>query len=116
MTGDLKPIPLLFWRTSNGREPVKEWLDEFGRDEQRVIGRDIGKVQYGWPVGLPLCRPLGGGMWEVRSTLPSRRESRVLFGFHEGMLIALHALIRKTRKTPPEDLALARSRMKELTP
>jgi phage-related protein len=53
-------------------------------------------------------------LWEVRSSLPSRREVRVLFGFHEGMLIALHAFIKKTQKTPGDDLALARARMNEV--
>jgi phage-related protein len=109
-----KPIPLRFWRSSTGQEPVRDWLNELSREDQRVVGRDLAKVQFGWPVGLPVCRPLGGGLWEVRSTLRSRREARVLFGFYEGMLIALHAFIKKTQKTPPDDLALARTRMKEL--
>jgi Phage derived protein Gp49-like (DUF891) len=67
--------------------------DELPREDQRTIGRDIAKVQFGWPIGLPLCRPLSGGLWEVRSSLPSKREARVLFGFREGMLIALHAFV-----------------------
>ena len=55
-------------------KPVREWLNELSRDDKRTIGRDIAKVQYGWPVGLPLCRPLSAGLWEVRSSLPSKRE------------------------------------------
>lgn len=109
-----KPIPLRFWRSNSGQEPVRDWLNELSREDQRVVGRDLARVQFGWPVGLPVCRPLGGGLWEVRSTLRSRREARVLFGFYEGMLIALHAFIKKTQKTPPDDLALARTRMKQL--
>jgi phage-related protein len=85
------------------------------RDDQRTIGRDMAKVQFGWPVGLPLCRPLSGGLWEVRSSLSSRREARVVFGFHEGMLIALHAFIKKSQKAPKEELVLARKRMMEIT-
>jgi phage-related protein len=94
---------------------VREWLNELPREDQRTIGRDIAKVQFGWPVGLPVCRPLGAGLWEVRSTLASKREGRVLFGFHEGILIALHAFIKKTQKTAPTDLALARQRFKEMS-
>jgi len=74
----------------------------------------MAKVQFGWPVGLPLCRPMGSGLWEVRSSLPSRREARVLFGFHDGMLIALHAFIKKAQKTPPGEMAIARERMKQV--
>jgi hypothetical protein len=65
--------------------------------------------------GLPLCRPLSGGLWEARSSLPSKREARVLFGFYDGMLVALHAFIKKAQRTPPEELAVARSRMKEVS-
>jgi phage-related protein len=114
MTEDLNPIALAFWRSGAGREPVREWLQSLSRVDKRVIGRDIAKVQFGWPVGLPLCRALGGGLWEVRSSLPNRTEARVLFGFHEGMLIALHGFIKKSRKAPKDNLSLARRRLKEL--
>jgi phage-related protein len=110
-----KPIPLVFWKSASGREPVRDWLNELPRDDQRVIGRDIAKVQFGWPVGLPLCKPLAGGLWEVRSSLPSRREGRVLFGFYDETLVALHAFIKKSQKTPLADLTLARQRFKELS-
>lgn len=114
MAKSLKPIPVVFWRSATGREPVREWLNELSREDKRTIGRDIAKVQYGWPMGLPLCRPLSAGLWEVRASLPSKREARILFGFHDGMLVALHAMIKKTQKTPAEDLTLARQRFKEL--
>jgi len=114
MAEGLERIPLAFWRSRSGREPVRDWLNELSRDDKRTIGRDIAKVQFGWPVGLPLCRPLTGGLWEVRSSLPSRREARVFFAFHDGILIALHAIIKKTQKTPAAELHLARERMKEV--
>ena len=114
MPESLQPIPLAFWRSPTGREPVRDWLNDLPREDMRTIGRDMAKVQFGWPVGLPLCRPLGGGLWEVRSTLPSRREARAFFGFHDGVLIALHAIIKKAQKTPAEDLAVARQRLKEV--
>jgi phage-related protein len=114
MTKNLYPIPFVFWRSATNREPVREWLNELSRGDKRIIGRDIAKVQYGWPVGLPLCRPLSGGLWEVRATLPSNRQARIFFGFHDGMLVALHAIIKKTQKTPADELALARQRFKEL--
>jgi phage-related protein len=109
-----EPVPLVFWRSPSGREPVREWLNELSRDDKRTIGRDIAKVQFGWPVGLPLCRPLSGRLWEVRSSLASRREARVFFGFHDGMLILLHAMMKKSQKTPADDLTLARQRLREV--
>ncbi len=110
-----KPVPLVFWRSASGHEPVREWLNELSREDQRTIGRDIAKVQFGWPVGLPVCRAMGGGLWEVRSSLPSKREARVIFGFDDGVLIALTAFFKKTRATPSEELAMARQRLKDVT-
>ncbi|OAI25261.1 hypothetical protein A1351_17105 [Methylosinus sp. R-45379] len=114
MTEALEAIPLRFWRTLAGREPVREWLNELPLDDRRAVGRDMMKVQFGWPMGLPLCRALSGGLWEVRSSLPSKREARVFFGFHEGALIALHAFIEKTQRTPADELTLARQRLKKV--
>jgi phage-related protein len=78
------------------------------------MGHDLAVVQYGWPVGMPLCRALGGGLWEVRSTLPSRRIARMLFFVHENRIGVVHGFIKKTQRTPPDDLALARRRMMEM--
>jgi phage-related protein len=81
--------------------------------DRNIIGQDLVRAQFRWPVGMPLCRPLGGGLWEVRSDLSSNRIARVFFCFSEGRLLALHGLIKKTQKTPDADLDLARRRMRE---
>jgi phage-related protein len=75
---------------------------------------DLSTVQFGWPIGMPLCRPLGSGLWEVRCSLPSRRIARLLFFAEDGRIGVVHGFIKKTQKTPPEDIALARRRMKEM--
>lgn len=94
---------------------MREWLNDLPSEDRKVIGRDMSKVQFVWPLGMPLCRPLSGGLWEVRSSLPSRREARVFFWFSGGKLIALHAIFKKSQATPLNALALAKQRLKELT-
>ena len=64
---------------------------------------------------MPLSRSLGGGLWEIRSSLPSRRSARVLFCVHEGRIAIVHGFIKKTQKTPQDEIELARKRMKEMT-
>jgi len=110
----LTEIPVVFYRTSGGTEPVLEWLRGLPAEDRRGIGTDLATVQFGWPIGMPLCRPLGEGLWEVRSRLPSRRIARLLFFVHEGRIVVLHGFIKKTQKTPADDLDLARRRMKEM--
>lgn len=104
-----------FYRTEAGVEPVLDWLRGLARDDRRRIGEDLTKVQYGWPVGMPLCRSLGDGLWEVRSSLQGGRIARVVFFFHQGELGVVHGFLKKTQKTQARDLALARKRMKEMT-
>ena len=76
----LKKIPAAFYQSGSGREPVREWLKALDAEDRKVIGEDIATVEYGWPIGMPTCRPLGRGLWEVRSTLRNNRIARVIFG------------------------------------
>jgi phage-related protein len=107
-------MPVIFYRTARGGEPVRDWLRGLPVEDRCRIGHDLALVQYGWPIGMPLCRSLGGGLWEVRSNLPSRRTARLLFFVHEGRIGVVHGFVKKTQRTPPEDLALARQRMQEM--
>jgi phage-related protein len=107
-------IPLIFHRTATGSEPVREWLKGLEEADRRAIGMDLMRAQWRWPVGMPLCRPMGSGLWEVRTDLPSKRTARVLLCLYREHLVALHGFIKKTRATPDEGLAMARRRQKEL--
>src|ERR1700760_3333987 len=74
----LREIKAVFYRSTGGTEPVLDWLRSLPAEDRRVIGTDLATVQFGWPIGMPLYRPLGSGLWEVRGTLPSRRIARLL--------------------------------------
>jgi phage-related protein len=111
-----KKIPALFYRTAAGREPVREWLKALLIADRRILGTDIATVEFGWPVGMPVCRPITGrpGLFEVRSTLTSNRIARVLFCIHGKRMVLLHGFIKKTEQTPDTDLDLAMKRKKEI--
>jgi phage-related protein len=103
----------VFFRTASGKEPVREWLKSRPRDVRRIIGEDIKPVQFGWPLGMPLVRKLDAGLWEVRSRLPTGT-ARVLFTTVEGRMVLLHGFFKKSQKTPADDLALAKKRLRML--
>ena len=107
-------IPLVFFSTSAGHEPVRDWLKDLPEAERHAIGKDLLRAQWRWPVGMPLCRPMGSGLWEIRTDLPTKRTARVLLCLCREHLVALHGFIKKTRTTPDEDLEMARKRKKEL--
>jgi phage-related protein len=109
-----RKIQLVFFCNDGGGEPVRDWLRGLDPAERHAIGTDLLRAQWRWPVGMPLCRPMGKGLWEVRTDLPNRRTARVLICFYQGRLVALHGFIKKARATPEDDLMLARKRQKEL--
>jgi phage-related protein len=112
-----KILPAMFYRTVAGSEPARNWLKLLSRDDKRIVGQDIATVEFGWPVGMPTCRPLAArrGLWEVRSSLTGTRIARVLFFVDGGHMILLHGFIKKTQQTPDADLNLGLKRMKEFT-
>jgi len=109
-----KKISVFFFRNKNGEEPVKSWLKSLNPEEKKKIGEDIKTVEYGWPIGMPVCRRLGKKLYEVRSQLPTKKVARVIFCVIGKDMILLHGFIKKTQKTPTQDLDLARSRKKEV--
>ncbi len=105
-----KRIPAIFFRTEAGGEPVREWLKTLPPEDRKRIGEDIKTVEFGWPIGMPVCKPMGGGLYEVRTSLTRNRIARVLFYVdRKSRMVLLHGFIKKARKTPDDDLSLARS-------
>lgn len=110
----MKPtLDVRFFVTDSGSEPVREWLKDLPAIERKVIGEDIKTVQLGWPLGMPLVRNLGDGIWEVRIKLENRIV-RVLFALDKSTMVLLHGFIKKQQATPKPDLDLAKDRLKQL--
>jgi phage-related protein len=109
-----KKIASRFYETAGGRRPVREWLLALSKDDRRVIGKDIQKAEFGWPLGMPYCRPLGRGLWEVRSELRGGRIARVIFCIVGREMVLLHGFEKKTQKVRPHDIELALKRRLEI--
>ena len=106
-------LAVRFYRSDAGREPVRDWLLELPASDRKAIGTDIKTVQFGWPLGMPLVRKMDIGLWEVRVRL-DHRIARVLFTTVGQEMILLHGFIKKSAKTPADDLAVARARLKSV--
>jgi phage-related protein len=109
-----KKLAVVFYRSKAGSEPVRDWLKGLPTQDRQLLGRDLRLVEMGWPIGMPLCRPFGGGLWEVRCSLSSNRIARVMFCVAKGHMILLHGFIKKTQQTPKAELDLALKRQKEV--
>ena len=87
---------------------------ELSPEDRRIVSLDIARIEFGWLVGMPVCKHLQGDLWEVRSMLPNRRIVRVLFSPQNGRAVLLHAFFKKTQQAPKKDIDLAIARMKQL--
>lgn len=111
----MKKITVLFFKNDRGKEPVREWLlEDISPENRKIIGVDIKTVEMGWPIGMPKCKPMGQGLYEVRSSLTDGTAARVLFTIHGNHMVLLHGFIKKDRKTPTNDLRTAKSRLAKL--
>jgi phage-related protein len=109
-----KRIALQFFRTKAGNEPVRAWLKAMSPEDKRLIGHDIQTVEFGWPIGMPICRSMGDGLHEIRTQLPGNRTARIFFCVDRRQrMVALHAILKKTRTTPTSDLELAHQNKRE---
>lgn len=106
----MKKLSAVFYKSDNGRMPVKEWLSALSKEDKKIIGEDIRTVQYGFPIGMPLVRPLGDKLWEVRSHLTGNLISRVLFTIWKDNIVLLHGFTKKSQKTPQSEFELAKKR------
>jgi len=102
-----------FISIGTGVEPVREWLRELSKEDKKRIGEDIKTIQYGWPLGMPLVRKLEANLWEVRIRLVNRI-ARIIFTMCKSSIVLLHGFVKKSQKTPADDLELAKKRMKEI--
>ena len=101
-----KVLAVYFFKTLSGNELVKEWLKQRLPDEKKAIGEDIKAVEFLWPVGYPQVTKLDRDLWEVRTNLHNSI-SRVFFTIWRRYMVLLHGIIKKSQKTPKQDLDIA---------
>lgn len=109
----IKILEVSFYAETNGNEPVRKWLKLLEKEIRSIIGKDICTIQEGWPLGMPLVRSIGNGLWEVRSSIPNGI-ARVIFTMNNNHMVLLHGFIKKTEKMPVQDLKIAKSWLKNL--
>lgn len=103
------------YETPDGRPVVEAELDAIDGSapvlyDLLVAGLNkLRRREYHRP---PLCEPLGGGLFELR--VGRRDIARAAWFFLAGQrIVVVHCFVKKSRKTPPAELALAHKRMAE---
>ncbi|MFA6290663.1 MAG: type II toxin-antitoxin system RelE/ParE family toxin [Victivallales bacterium] len=71
---------------------------------------------YGPNLGMPHTRAMGGGLFEIRAK-GKEGIGRIFYCAIVGnRIVMLHCFVKKTEKTPPKELDMARKRLKEVKP
>ena len=111
MTRDISPSRRWrFYSTASGRRPAREFIDRLSDVDAAEVAAAMLDVQKN---GLAAARHLRGELYEVRAEGVGS-SYRLLFaeeGARGRILLALHAINKKTRKTPPQAIDLAERRL-----
>jgi phage-related protein len=74
----------------------------------------LSKLLYTPKLGLPYTKAFGDGLFEIRA----RGQGGIGRAFFCTMVgkrvVILHGFIKKTQATPPDEIKIARKRMKEI--
>jgi phage-related protein len=103
-------LDVVFYQSELGNEPVRAWLKALSREDKKAIGEDIKTAQLGWPLGMPLIKKIDKDLWEIRTRLENKI-SRLLFTVAGEYMILLHGFIKKSQKTPVNELKTAKARL-----
>ena len=106
-------LRVIFYRSEIGVEPVREWLKELRKEDRKAVGEDIKTAQFGWPLGMPLVRKIGKGLWEVRSNITDGI-ARTFFTVEKNTMVLLHGFVKKSQETPPNELKTVRRRLRNI--
>ena len=106
-----KSFEIRLYQEASGKVPILEWLKDFNKEDRKIIDRDIKYIQYSWPWKMPLIKSLGDGLMEIRTKLKDK-QARIFFILHDGAIVLLHGFIKKTQKTPKNEMEIALKRAK----
>lgn len=109
-------VPLykvVFYRTAQGTEPVREWLQMLDKPVRLHLGKAIQTLQRNGPaLPMPYVDRLGGGLYELRERIGKVRY-RIFYAFDGGRIVVLLHAATKDQRVAEDDIAFARRRLKD---
>ena len=103
-------MEVIFYKTEQGVKPAGEFINSV--EDKKLRAKIIRSVklleQFGQKLGMPDAKHLGNGIYELR-TIQGNNIARCLYFFSAGdKAIVTNGVIKKTQKTPPEVIDLAK--------
>ena len=105
-----------FYKTENDKSPVEEWLESIPELALAKIVRNMQLLrEFNLTLKEPYIKPLGDKLYEIRAKDPHGIYRVIYFAYTDKRFMMLHGFTKKTQKTPPKELKLAKKRMEEIT-
>ena len=103
-----------FYKTETGKEVIEEFLKSLPAKDMAKVLRDIDLLaEYAPDLHEPYTKHIEGPIWELRSKFSSNIYRILYFVFKCNKLVLLHGFTKKTRKTPPSEIELAKKRLND---
>jgi phage-related protein len=105
---------VFYYRTSSGREPVREYVNDLPRADRIIIAGDLELIrEYGIVAAPVVTRKLLEKLWEIKTG--TRHQQRIFYCVMTGdALVLLHACKKQKEGAQRGDVDLAFKRMKEV--
>jgi len=106
------------YKDAGGNQPIKDYLTELADKTDKDSRIKLGKIdyylqvlrEYGTRAGEPFVKHIDDDIWELRPL-----NDRIFFFCWQGnVFIMLHHFVKKTKKTPPQEIEQAKRNMKDL--
>lgn len=107
----------VFWYTnSNGNSPVQETVNTLSIDDRAKVYAQIELLRvYGPCLTEPYVKTIRSKLKELRLRIKQGQYRILFFIYTEGSIYLLHSFVKKTQKTPEQDISIAVKRMKEIS-
>lgn len=103
-----------FYQAKDGTKPAKIFM--LSQDEKmkaKLFGLVDVLEQYGSALREPYSKPLGDGIFELRAKVGTNISRVLYFFYYEGRIILTHGFVKKTQKTPLDEIKKAKEYRKD---
>jgi phage-related protein len=106
---------IYFYETGAGNSPLKKFIDKLPEKDQARFNEVFNEIEaHGLNASRLIFKPIEGKLWEIKFKSESKGYRILYVLVEQDMMIWLHAFVKKTQKTPVNELKVARQRLKEV--
>lgn len=110
----MEKFKILFYEKENGESPVEDFINSLDTKTQaKLIGLMELLEEKGTSLREPYTKYLKDGIFEIRCQFGSNISRVLYFFFCNKKIILTNGFVKKTQKTPPNQIKIAKQRQKD---